>query len=142
MSSRIAGKLNSKCIEFVEECPAEDRRFANVRSPSGGVFENFNPHLPVAHRDTPFVLLANIASSLQAHVLAQVRRPKFVVADTLDLWIHIAMDDLLRLLQHIDVYGSVVASLYCDGYGLNRTTPITRAAIEKRGKLLHQLPRL
>ena len=34
-----------------------------------GVFETFTPHLPDAARDVPFVLLANIAPSLQHHVL-------------------------------------------------------------------------
>ena len=46
-------------------------------------FESFTPHLPTAHRDTPYVLLANIAPSLQHHVLDQMRRPKFIVAHTL-----------------------------------------------------------
>src|SRR5512134_686306 len=48
-----------------------------------GVFETFTPTLPKAHQATPFVLLANIAPSLQHHVLDQMVRPKFVVADTM-----------------------------------------------------------
>jgi sugar/nucleoside kinase (ribokinase family) len=67
-----------------------------------GVFESFNPVLPSAWRDTPFVLLANIAPSLQLHVLEQMRRPRFVVADTMDLWLNIALADLLRLLKRLD----------------------------------------
>ncbi len=67
-----------------------------------GVFETFQPDLPPAHCDTPFVLLANIAPALQHHVLDQMRRPKFVVADTMDLWLNIALDDLLRLLKRVD----------------------------------------
>src|ERR1700691_5061879 len=39
-----------------------------------GVFEGFTPHLPDGYRDTPFVLLANIAPSLQHHVTDQMRR--------------------------------------------------------------------
>ena len=69
-----------------------------------GVFETFSPELPVAWRDTPFVLLANIAPSLQHHVLDQMRRPKFVAADTMDLWLNIAMPDLLRLLKRVDLF--------------------------------------
>src|SRR5271169_7118780 len=34
-----------------------------------GVFETFTPRLPAAYRDSPFVLLANIAPGLQHHVL-------------------------------------------------------------------------
>jgi sugar/nucleoside kinase (ribokinase family) len=67
-----------------------------------GVFETFTPALPKAHRATPFVLLANIAPALQHHVLDQMRRPKFVVADTMDLWLNIALPDLLKLLPRLD----------------------------------------
>ena len=34
-----------------------------------GVFETFTPHLPQKHKDSPYVLLANIAPSLQHHVV-------------------------------------------------------------------------
>src|SRR5580704_17625238 len=67
-----------------------------------GVFETFTPVLPKTHLDAPFVLLANIAPALQHHVLDQMRRPKFVVADTMDLWLNIALADLLRLLPRVD----------------------------------------
>jgi sugar/nucleoside kinase (ribokinase family) len=67
-----------------------------------GVFETFTPALPKSHQNTPFVLLANIAPALQHHVLDQMRRPKFVVADTMDLWLNIALPDLLKLLPRID----------------------------------------
>jgi sugar/nucleoside kinase (ribokinase family) len=67
-----------------------------------GVFEKFTPHLPPAYKLSPFVLLANIAPALQHHVLDQMARPKFVVADTMDLWLNIALDDLLRLLKRLD----------------------------------------
>ncbi len=67
-----------------------------------GVFETFTPTLPKAHQAMPFVLLANIAPALQHHVLDQMRRPKFVVADTMDLWLNIALQDLLKLLPRLD----------------------------------------
>ncbi|MGO8764821.1 MAG: PfkB family carbohydrate kinase [Limisphaerales bacterium] len=198
-----------------------------------GVFENFTPHLPASHKTSPFVLLANIAPALQHHVLNQMSRPKFVVADTMDLWLNIALEDLLKLLRRVDcfvlndseahqltkeenvfaalkqihklgpkyviikkgshgsilsgprgfficpayplhevcdptgagdsfvggligylassrgpvenhlrrgmVYGSVVASFCCEGFGLNRTTKIKRVDIERRVKELEKL---
>ncbi len=67
-----------------------------------GVFETFTPLLPATARNVPFVLLANIAPSLQLHVLDQMRKPKFVVADTMDLWLNIALPDLLKLLRRVD----------------------------------------
>src|SRR5438874_7484050 len=193
-----------------------------------GVFETFTPTLPKAHQSARYVLLANIAPSLQNHVLNQMQRPKFVVADTMDLWLNIALKDLLQLLKRIDgfvlndseahqltkednvfaalkklhklgpkyviikkgshgsilsgprgyficpayplhnvcdptgagdsfvggmmgylatakgtvdnnirramIYGSVVASFCCEGFGLNRTTKVKRAEIEKRSE--------
>lgn len=69
-----------------------------------GVFESFSPDLPEPYRRTPFVLLANIAPALQHRVLDQMRRPKVIVADTMDLWLNVALDDLLKLLRRIDVF--------------------------------------
>jgi sugar/nucleoside kinase (ribokinase family) len=69
-----------------------------------GVFESFTPTLPKAHQASPFVLLANIAPALQHHVLDQVRRPRFVAADTMDLWLNIALNDLLSLLKRLDLF--------------------------------------
>ena len=67
-----------------------------------GVFETFTPALPAAYQASPFVLLANIAPALQHHVLDQMRRPRFVVADTMDLWLNVALPDLLKLLKRLD----------------------------------------
>jgi sugar/nucleoside kinase (ribokinase family) len=69
-----------------------------------GVFETFTPTLPNSHRHSAFVLLANIAPSLQMHVLNQMQRPRFVAADTMDLWLNIALPDLLKLLKRLDCF--------------------------------------
>ncbi len=67
-----------------------------------GVIETFSPTLPKAYQTAPFVLLGNIAPALQHHVLDQMQRAKFVVADSMDLWLNIALPDLLKLLKRID----------------------------------------
>src|SRR5215468_7977212 len=67
-----------------------------------GVFETFTPTLPKAHQAAPFVLLANIAPALQNHVLNQMRQPRFVIADTMDLWLNIALADLMALIKRLD----------------------------------------
>jgi sugar/nucleoside kinase (ribokinase family) len=66
------------------------------------VFEKFNPTLPAAYRQADYVFLANISPQLQMHVLSQVEKPKFVVADTMDLWLEIAREPLMELLKKID----------------------------------------
>ncbi|HON07246.1 MAG TPA: PfkB family carbohydrate kinase [Verrucomicrobiota bacterium] len=69
-----------------------------------GVFENFNPILPPSYKDSSYVVLANISPSLQHNVLDQIKKPKFVAADTMDLWLNIALEELLRLLKRIDLF--------------------------------------
>ena len=67
-----------------------------------GVIETYSPTLPKSYQTTPFVLLGNIAPALQHRVLDQMQRAKFVVADSMDLWLNIALPDLLKLLKRID----------------------------------------
>jgi cytidine kinase len=67
-----------------------------------GVIEHWSPRVPGDYQDTPYVLLANISPSSQLAVLDQMRRPKFVVADTMDLWLNVALTDLLKLLKRVD----------------------------------------
>jgi sugar/nucleoside kinase (ribokinase family) len=82
---------------------AWDLNTRETRSVALNVFEGFRPVLPDSYRGTDFVLLANIAPSLQAHVLDQMERPRFVVADTMDLWIETTRDDLDALLPRVDL---------------------------------------
>ena len=35
-------------------------------------------------------------------MLDQLKKPKFVVADSMDLWLNIALADLLKLLKRVD----------------------------------------
>ncbi len=67
-----------------------------------GVIETFTPKLPAAYQNAAFVLLGNIAPALQHSVLDQLKRTKFVVADSMDLWLNIALPSLLKLLKRID----------------------------------------
>ena len=80
-----------------------DMNTRETRSIDLNVFKDFKPVLSKAYRHTDFVLLANIAPSLQAHVLEQMERPRFVVADTMDLWIETARPDLDALLKRVDL---------------------------------------
>jgi sugar/nucleoside kinase (ribokinase family) len=95
---RVQGKTFRWSGEY-----AWDLNTRETRSIALNVFEQFKPTLPPSYRQTDFVLLANIAPSLQAHVLEQIKQPRFVVADTMDLWIETARDDLDALLRRIDL---------------------------------------
>src|SRR5437762_3380452 len=80
-----------------------DLNTRETRSITLNVFEHFKPVLPESYRQSDFVLLANIAPSLQAHVLDQMERPRVVVADTMDLWIATTRPDLDALLRRVDL---------------------------------------
>jgi sugar/nucleoside kinase (ribokinase family) len=95
---RVAGKSFRWSGEY-----EWDMNTRQTRSVALNVFEHFRPELPQSYRETDFVLLANIAPALQAHVLDQMKRPRFVVADTMDLWIETTRADLDALLPRVDL---------------------------------------
>lgn len=69
-----------------------------------GVFEAFDPKLPEHYQDTEYLFLANIVPALQLKVLEQMRtRPKLVGLDSMDLWINIAREDLVKVVSKVDV---------------------------------------
>jgi sugar/nucleoside kinase (ribokinase family) len=95
---RVAGKTFRWSGEY-----AWDMNTRETRSLALNVFEKFSPVLPEPYRQTPFVLLANIAPKLQAHVLNQMKQPRFVLADTMDLWIESTRNELDALLLRVDL---------------------------------------
>jgi sugar/nucleoside kinase (ribokinase family) len=67
------------------------------------VFERFRPELPESYKNVDCVFLANIDPDLQIDVLGQVRRPKMVAADTMNLWISTKKARLIDLCKKIDI---------------------------------------
>lgn len=60
------------------------------------------PRIPEAFKDSRYVFLANTSPSLQLELLDQLTGPTLVVADTMDLWIANASDDLTRLIRRVN----------------------------------------
>ncbi|MFO0972055.1 MAG: PfkB family carbohydrate kinase [Phycisphaerae bacterium] len=56
------------------------------------------PKIPPAFADSTVVFLANTHPALQRELLGAVRAPRLVVADTMNLWIDTARDELKRTL--------------------------------------------
>ncbi len=68
------------------------------------VLEGFDPLIPEAYQDCEFLMLGNLAPSVQLTVIERLRnRPKLVVLDTMNFWMNIALDDLKKVLQKVDV---------------------------------------
>ena len=68
------------------------------------VLADFDPVLPFSYRKSDYLMLGNLTPQVQMRVLEQLtHRPKLVALDTMNFWMDIAMDDLLKVLQQIDV---------------------------------------
>jgi sugar/nucleoside kinase (ribokinase family) len=71
---------------------------------SVNVLENWEVKIPEALAGAPIVVLANMSPVNQLQMLAQcTAAQRFVVADTMDLWINIDSDNLHKVLQRIDL---------------------------------------
>ncbi|MCX8239653.1 MAG: PfkB family carbohydrate kinase [Verrucomicrobiales bacterium] len=68
------------------------------------VLEDWQVKVPAELADSPFVVLANMAPINQLQMLEQcTAAEKFVVADTMDLWITVANEELHEVLKKIDL---------------------------------------
>ena len=67
-----------------------------------GVLEEAPPKIPDSYHDSRMIFLANSHPSIQLDLLNQFQDRTLAVADTMDLWINIANDELHLLLQQVD----------------------------------------
>ncbi len=81
----------------------EDMNVAITEKTELNVFAQFSPKIPVQDRNIPFLFLANIHPALQMNVLCQMKKPKFTLLDTMNLWINIAKKDLLKVMKKVDL---------------------------------------
>jgi sugar/nucleoside kinase (ribokinase family) len=66
------------------------------------VFETFDPKLSDNSKAADVLFLANIQPDLQYGVLEQVANAKFSALDSMDLWINIARDSLVKTIKAVD----------------------------------------
>ena len=66
------------------------------------VFETFEPKLSEASKNCETLFLANIVPAIQLQVLDQCEKATFTAVDSMDLWINIAKDDLLKVISRVD----------------------------------------
>ena len=68
------------------------------------VLENWTPKVPAEMTSSPVVVLANMHPINQLQMIAQLTAENpFIAADTMDLWITIANDDLHEVLKKINL---------------------------------------
>jgi sugar/nucleoside kinase (ribokinase family) len=66
------------------------------------VFEHFQPKLSDASKSAEVLFLANIQPELQLEVREQCTGARFVAMDSMNLWIDIARDALVRVIERVD----------------------------------------
>jgi sugar/nucleoside kinase (ribokinase family) len=67
-----------------------------------GVFEGFSPKLSEGSRSSDVLFLANIQPDLQLQVRGQLPDARFVALDSMNLWIDVARDSLVRAIESVD----------------------------------------
>ncbi|MCO6501258.1 MAG: sugar kinase [Vicingus serpentipes] len=68
------------------------------------VLETFNPVVPDNYQDCEFLMLGNLAPTVQKQVINSLHnRPKLIVMDTMNFWMDIAMDELKSTISMVDV---------------------------------------
>ncbi len=67
-----------------------------------GVFATFDPKVPEAWRSAPFLFLANVEPSIQERVYLQMKAPQFTLLDTMNLWISVRRQALLKAIKRVD----------------------------------------
>lgn len=68
------------------------------------VLANFDPIVPESYQNCDFLMLGNLAPAVQMRVIDQIpNRPKLVVLDTMNFWMDIAWEDLMKVIAKIDV---------------------------------------
>jgi sugar/nucleoside kinase (ribokinase family) len=67
------------------------------------VLGSFDPIIPEAYQDTKYLMLGNLAPSVQRTVIQRLKkRPELIVMDTMNFWMDIALDDLLETLKLVE----------------------------------------
>jgi sugar/nucleoside kinase (ribokinase family) len=68
------------------------------------VLERFNPQVPDSYQDCEYLMLGNLMPKLQLQILDQMKtRPKFIIMDTMNFWMDIAMEELKQVIGRVDL---------------------------------------
>ena len=92
-----------KTFHWGGEYHADNINDAKTKFTDLNVFQDFKPVIPDAYRDSDYLFLANIDPVLQLEVREQLPNVKLVGGDTMNLWINIKRDELLKTLERVDV---------------------------------------
>ena len=87
------------------------------------VMADFDPKIPASYQNCQYLMLGNTSPSIQMMVLDRLKnRPKFVMLDTMNLWLDIARDDLKAVIAKVDclTVNDEEARMLSNDYSLRR----------------------
>ena len=68
------------------------------------VLENFDPIIPESYQGVDYLILGNLSPQVQRSVIERLaKRPKLIAMDTMNFWMDIALDELKKTIQLVDV---------------------------------------
>ncbi|MFM7636396.1 MAG: PfkB family carbohydrate kinase [Crocinitomicaceae bacterium] len=68
------------------------------------VLENFDPIVPVSYQGSDYLMLGNLSPQVQRMVIERLtKRPKLIAMDTMNFWMDIAWDELMKTLALVDL---------------------------------------
>ena len=68
------------------------------------VLADFDPVVPESYQGSEFLMLGNLAPSVQMSVIQRLRtKPRLTVLDTMNFWMQTAMPDLEKVIAEVDV---------------------------------------
>ena len=80
-----------------------DMNEAKTRKTELNSLANFKVEVPEKYQDIRYVFLANIDPEQQLETLRQIKKPEFVVLDTMNFWISSKKESLLKVIKKVDV---------------------------------------
>ena len=68
------------------------------------VLGDFDPIIPASYQDCTYLMLGNLSPIVQRQVIERLaKRPKLIVMDTMNFWMDIMFDELLKTIALVDV---------------------------------------
>jgi len=68
------------------------------------VLADFDPVIPETYQDCQYLMLGNLSPQVQRQVIERLpNRPKLIVMDTMNFWMDIAYDELIKTIALVDV---------------------------------------
>lgn len=94
------------------------------------VLGDFDPIIPASYQGADYLMLGNLSPQVQRLVIERLNtRPKFIAMDTMNFWMDIAMDELKKTLQLVDmlIINDEEARQLSNEYSLVKAAKVIRA---------------